>query len=139
MTHFKYKFFDIPNVNYVIKPEHGIVAKEETVHPEILNFNKDWKDDIVFVAQFYLPEYPEKMKVVAKCADGDEWNEDTGVKLVDQKMFLKKHKKYAKQAERMARMFQELAVDMQEIAVKHNAKADLIEKDINEYFRGKVD
>ena len=76
----------------------------------------------------------DKIRAIAKCAPDDEWNEEFGTKLAEQRFYLKRHERIIKIAQKLQSEFLDLAEVMSWIALDHAVKARRIQTDIDNYF-----
>ena len=79
----------------------------------------------------------DKIRAIAKCAPDDEWDEEFGTKLAEQRFYLKRHERIIKIAQRLQNEFLNLATAMSWIAFDHAVKAKRIQTDIENYFCAK--
>ena len=76
----------------------------------------------------------DKIRAIAKCSPDDEWNEEFGTKLAEQRFYLKRHERIIKIAQRLQNEFLNLAEVMSWIAFDHAVKSKRIQTDIENYF-----
>ena len=79
----------------------------------------------------------DKIRVIAKCAPDDEWDEEFGTKLAEQRFYLKRHERIIKIAQKLQNEFIDLAEVMSWIVLDHAIKSKRIQTDIDNYFCAK--
>lgn len=122
-------------VKYIVKPEEKMIIGITKVDRHDL-FSRV-RDNLEYHFLFTLMcRVPEKIvfKAIARCADGDEFNEETGKKLVDAKLAKKMHDYVIDRLNKAYNNAEKFRNHMLEIAKYHYGKSKNIERDLVEYF-----
>lgn len=124
----------------IVKPEDKMVIKTGKIDAnEIFNeitkgMSAARKAVIRIVLWNKYDKHFDKIRAIAKCAPDDEWDEEFGTKLAEQRFYLKRHERIIKIAQRLKNEFLDLATAMSWIAFDHAFKAKAIKNDIDNYF-----
>ena len=127
----------------IVKPEDKMVIKTGKIDAnEIFNeitkgMSAAKKAVIRVVLWNNYDKHFDKIRAIAKCAPDDEWDEEFGTKLAEQRFYLKRHERIIKIAQRLQNEFLNLAEAMSWIAFDHAVKSKRIQTDIDNYFCAK--
>ena len=132
-------------MSVIVKPENGFVGRIETIgfyemFDAMTKGISGKKESIIHDILFRMLDTKDKtIKVTARCRKEHVFDEEFGRKLVDQRFYLKKHKKIAKCAIECANICISLSEEFSRIANEHINKMKKINEDIDEYFiKGQV-
>lgn len=81
-------------------------------------------------------EVSSTFKGVANCANDDEYDEEYGKGLAEQKAMLKYHKSMSKKYKKMIDILRKALDEATELEVRHYRKARNIEEDYRKYYLG---
>ena len=81
-------------------------------------------------------EVSSSFKGVANCSDGDEFNEEFGKSLAEQKAVLKYHKAMKKKYRKMIEILRKAEAEAEALEAHHYVKARNIEADYKKYYLG---
>lgn len=127
----------------IVKPEDKMVIKTGKIDAnEIFNeitkgMSAAKKAVIRVVLWNKYDKHFDKIRAIAKCAPDDEWNEEFGTKLAEQRFYLKRHERIIKIVQRLQNEFLKLAEAMSWVVLDHAIKAKRIQTDIDNYFCAK--
>lgn len=117
-------------IKYIVKPEDGIVIG-------IMKNTKDMYDEVtqnekcdnllalISVITDICAEYPSEIKAIARAKDGDTFDEVTGKRIVEKKLYRKLHDRLARQYSQLQDIIEDLyktALNMESIHVDKYAK-----------------
>ena len=134
------------NIKYIVKPEEEMVIgiyddNGEDLKKCIYSLSADIQNaifDLVFIDNM-VQRYPKQIKAIAKCHDGDEFDEETGKKIVEAKIDMKRH-------ERMWRIHSHILESLQKAMNKlkndqsvHLDKLYKIQDDYEKHYCGRVE
>ena len=91
----------------IVKPEDKMVIKTGKIDAnEIFNeitkgMSAARRAVIRVVLWNNYDKHFDKIRAIAKCAPDDEWNEEFGTKLAEQRFYLKRHERIIKIAQRL--------------------------------------
>lgn len=118
------------DIKYIVKPEDGIVIG-------IMKNTKDMYDEVtqnekcdnllalISVITDICAEYPSEIKAIARVKDGDTFDEVTGKRIVEKKLYRKLHERLARQYSQLQDVIEDLyktALNMESIHVDKYAK-----------------
>lgn len=127
----------------IVKPEDKMVIKTgkldaNEIFNEITKGMSAAKKAVIRVVLWNkYDKHFDKIRAIAKCAPDDEWDEEFGTKLAEQRFYLKRHERIIKIAQKLQHEFLGLAEKMSWIALEHAIKANRIQTDIVNYFCAK--
>ena len=127
----------------IVKPEDKMVIKTGKIDAnEIFNeitkgMSAARRAVIRVVLWNNYDKHFDKIRAIAKCAPDDEWDEEFGTKLAEQRFYLKRHERIIKIAQRLQNEFLNLAEAMSWIAFDHAVKSKRIQTDIENFFCAK--
>ena len=130
------------DIKYIIKPEDGMVIgimeDVKNIHNEIVA-NEKYKllDEVLYIKAFNIGEkYPDKIKATARVKDGDKFDEVTGKRIVEKKLYRKLHERLARQYSQLQDVINELSIITSNMESIHIDKAIKINED---YIKKYVD
>lgn len=130
------------NIKYIVKPEEEMVIgiyedNGEDLKKCIYSLSANIQKAILGIV--LVPRYPKQIKAIAKCHDGDEFDEETGKKIVEAKINMKRH-------ERMWRIHSHILESLQKAMNKlkndqsvHLDKLYKIQDDYEKHYCGRVE
>ena len=98
----------------------------------------DWMEEAIYDL-YHMTLKPEDFYITARaeCDDRDQYDEETGIDIVSEKLDMKYHNKKAKKCRYIAKLARKIADTLEELAAKHDEKYEFIKKDLYEYYGGK--
>jgi tRNA isopentenyl-2-thiomethyl-A-37 hydroxylase MiaE len=130
------------NIKYIVKPEEEMVIgiyedNGEDLKKCIYSLSSNIQKAILGIV--LVPRYPKQIKAIAKCHDGDEFDEEIGKKIVEAKINMKRH-------ERMWRIHSHILESLQKAMNKlkndqsvHLDKLYKIQDDYEKHYCGRVE
>lgn len=118
------------DIKYIVKPEDGMVIgimeDVKNIHNEIVANEKCKLLDELYIKAFNIGEkYPDKIKATARVKDGDKFDEVTGKRIVEKKLYRKLHERLARQYSQLQDIIEDLyktALNMESIHVDKYTK-----------------
>lgn len=130
------------NIKYIVKPEDGMVIgiMEDVKNINIeIAANEKCKllDEVLYIKAFNIgKKYPDKIKATARVKDGDNFDEVTGKRIVEKKLYRKLHERLARQYSQLQDVINNLSIITSNMESIHIDKAIRINED---YIKKYVD
>ena len=133
---------------FIIKPEEKIVvgifkdkSNRYSLFDELFrHFNKKELEILVDLCRqkgYMLPDKP--IRSIARCHEDDVWNEETGRKVAEAKLDMKRHARFIRQYDSLIVTLHKILRMLCELQDEHVDKFERINDDFDHHFRGKVD
>ena len=126
-------------IKYIVKPEEKMVIgvaefDYADLYNELQNFT--WLENELIWHLLHRMEASEPftIRAIAKCKDGDIFNEDFGKKLVEAKINKKRHEKSLRYAAKILDAMNRISGKTLRLYKKHLCKTEHINRDLIEYF-----
>ena len=129
------------DIKFFVKPEERIIVgvyeyDENELWQEVYDKFPGWMLDIIeaTVSSEKFPVYPNVIRATAVCSFDDEWNEETGKKVVEAKINLKRHYRVYRMVSHIIIMLSKIEDRFSDLCENHLEKMQSIENDIADYF-----
>ena len=132
------KIIEKNGIKYIIKPEDGmVIAVLKTSYRKFwqkIESQLSW-DEYDALYQLKRPHYSAlEIKGVAKCAEGDVFDEEYGMKLAEAKIYSKLHNIIARDIMNVVKKLDKMRYTLLSHSFKHISKSIKIDKDLGDYF-----
>lgn len=135
------------NIKYIVKPEEEmVIGIYEDSGEDLKNFvyslpTSEMRRNIIDMVYTYdiVPFFPEQIKAIAKCHDGDEFDEEIGKKIVEAKINIKRHERIWRVYSHLLEFLQKTMNMLKNDQSVHLDKLYKIQDDYEKHYCGRVE
>lgn len=127
------------DIKYIVKPEDGMVIgimkNTKDMYDEVTQSEKcDNLRTLISEIIDITAEYPSEIKAIARVKDGDTFDEETGKRIVEKKLYRKLHDRLARQYSQLQDIINKLSIITSNMESIHIDKAIRINEDYYEKY-----
>ena len=128
-------------IKYIVKENEGLVIGEMINKPNILHEMESYGLDDFFRIAIKRPNVINdvKIKAIARVSGDDIFDAETGKKLVEAKINMKRHARLARQYWSILQYLKKAITKFEMLYEMHAEKVNRICEDIDRHWRGKLD
>ena len=129
------------DIKYIVKPEEKmVIGIYEDNGEDLRNFIYSLPNLIDFVYAYNIvPCFPEQIKAIAKCHDGDEFDEEIGKKIVEAKINMKRHERTWRVCSHLLKFLDKMVSRIENDQSVHLNKLYKIQDDYEKHYCGRVE